>query len=162
MTRHGVLKERIIEIVSQFFPCQEKEFGNTMIEFSIIVNPFATDLFSFAIEKFKNVDIIRVTCIIVATQKVQQSLKKLSKEDMKNTMREFDKIYHEQFKTEYQFTKDYTSIQNTKFFLSQNLSYQFLLDLLFWNVALVKKVGKIFNAMDTGIKSPEIDPNNSM
>ena len=99
---------------------------------------------------------------MVKLPQIQQTLKKLSKEEIESAMGEFDKIYHEQFKTEYQFSKDYTSIQNMKFFLIQNLSYQSLLDSIFLNVILVKEVVKVFNDIDAGLKSPEIDPNNSM
>ena len=162
MVKHGVLKERIIKMVSQFFPCQERELNDTTIEFSILIKPFKTDSCSFAIEKLKNIDSVRITCIIIPTTKIQQTLKKLSKEEIEYTMGEFDQIYHEQFKTGYQFTKDYASIQNMKFFLIQNLSYQSLLDSIFLNVILVKEVVKFFNDIDAGLKSPEIDPNNSM
>ena len=99
---------------------------------------------------------------MVKLPQIQQTLKKLSKEEIESAMGEFDKIYHEQFKTGYQFSKDYTSIQNMKFFLIQNLSYPSLLDSIFLNVILVKEVVKVFNDIDAGLKSPEIDPNNSM
>ena len=149
-------------MVKQFFSCQERELDDATIEFLIMVKPFNTNLCSFVIGKLKNMDIVRVTCIIIPTLKIQQSLKKLSKEEFDYTMKEFDKIYHGEFKTEYKFSKDYTSVQNIKFFLAQNLSYQSLLDSIFLNVILVKEIAKIFNDMDTGVKSPEINPNNSM
>lgn len=161
MVKHGVLKKQIIKTVSQLFPCQERK-PDDAIEFSIVMNPFNINLCSFVIEKFKNIDVIRVVCIILTTPKIQQSLKKLSREETEFTMGEFDKIYHKQFNTEYKFSDDYSSIQNTKFFLTQNLSYQSLLDLIFLNIILTKEVAKIFNIMDTGVQSPKIDSNNSM
>lgn len=162
MAKHGVLQERILKMISQFFPCRERKVDDPKIEFSIIVHPFNTNLCSFAIEKFKNIDSIRVACIIMTTPKIQQSLKKLSREEFEFTMGEFDKIYHEQFKTEYTFSKDYTSIQNMKFFLTQNLSHQLLLDSIFLNAILAKEVAKIFRVMDEEVKLPEVDTNNSM
>ncbi len=142
MVKHGVLQERIIKMISQFLPCKERKLEDDAIGFSIMVHPFNTDLCSFAIEKFKNIDCIRVTCIIVTTPKIQQALKKLSKEEIEFTMGTFDEIYPEQFKTEYRFSEDYKSVQNMKFFLIQNLSYQSLLDSLFLNIVLARKNSK--------------------
>jgi hypothetical protein len=49
-----------------------------------------------------------------------------------------------------------------KYFFTQNLSYQYLLDSIFLNVLLVEETIKFLIIMDKGMESPKIDPNNSM
>jgi hypothetical protein len=162
MVKHGVLQEKLIKSIGKFFPCQEGQISTEGIEFSIIIKPFTGNLCYFIIDKLKEIETLRLTCVILTTPKIQELLKKLSKEDMQATMEQFDKLYRYQFKTNYVFEKEYKSLQNMKYFFTQNLSYQYLLDSIFLNVLLVEETIKFLIIMDKGMESPKIDPNNSM
>jgi len=162
MTKHGDLQRRIMKIIGQFYACKERDPKNENIEFSIILQPFKSDFCSIAIEKFKKMDSIRLVCILHTTPKIQETLKKLTTAEMQATMEQFNNLYHRQYKTDYIFSKNYTSIQNMKWFFIQNLSYQSLLDSIFVNTILAKEAVEFLIIMDKGMQTAEIDPNNTM
>lgn len=162
MVKHGELQKRILKMVSQFMPCEERAVDDKNIEFSLLLHPFTKDFCTFAVEKFKKMDSIRLVCILNTSPKIQSTMKKLSKEDRQATMEIFTKLYQQQYKTDYIFSKDYKSIQNMKWFLTQNLSLQSLLDAILSNIMLAREAVKYLIEMDKGMESAEIDSNNTM
>ena len=162
MAKHGNLQQRIIKNISPFFPCKDIDIGNPEMEFSIRLQPFTANFCTIAIEKFKKVDSIRVVCILYTTPKIQETLKKLTDTEMRDTMEQFNKLYHRQYKTDYLFAKDYTSIQNMKHLFIQNLSLQSVLDSIYSNIVLAREVVQYLIIMDKSMESAEIDPNNPM
>ena len=162
MAKHGDLQRRIIKNISQFFPCKNMDIGNPEMEFSIRFQPFTNPFCIIAIEKFKKADSIRVVCILNTTPKIQKTLKKLTDAEKQVTMEQFNNLYHHQYKTDYIFSEGYTSIQNMKQFLIQNLSLQSVLDSIFSNIILAKEVVQYLIIMDKGMESAEIDPKNTM
>lgn len=162
MAKHGDLQRRIIKNLSPFFPCKDVDIGNPEMEFSIRFHPFIGKFCTIAIEKFKKADSIRVVCILNTTPKIQKILEKLTDAEMKATMEQFNNLYHRQYKTDYLFAKDYTSIQNMKHFFIQNLSLQSVLDSIYSNIILAREVVQYLIIMDKGMESAEIDPNNPM
>jgi len=162
MAKHGDLQRRIIKNFSPFFPCKDTDIGNPEMEFSIRLQPFKANFCTIAIEKFKKLDSIRVVCILKTTSKIQKTLKKLTDAEMQVTMEQFNNLYHRQHKTNYLFAKDYTSIQNMKHFLIQNLSLQSVLDSIYSNIVLAREVVQYLIIMDKGMEPAEIDPSSSM
>jgi len=162
MGKHGDLQRRITKMVSQFFPCAERDPGNEKIEFSLLIRPFKGEFCTFAIEKFKEMDSIRLVCILNTTPKIQKILKELTEADRQATMEQFTKLYQQQYKTEFIFSDGYKSIQNMKWFLIQNLSLQSLLDSIFQNVILARDAVQFLIIMDKGMESAETDPNSSI
>ena len=77
-------------------------------------------------------------------------------------MEVFDQLYHFQFKTDYEFSENYGSINNVRPFLIQNLSNQHLTDSILLTMILAKETVNIFIAMDKSMEPPKVDPSNSM
>ena len=81
---------------------------------------------------------------------------------MQTTREQFNKLYHHEYKTDYVFSEDYSSIQNMNHLLIQNLSLQSIVDLIYSNITLAKEVAQHLIVMDEGMNSAEINPENSM
>ena len=73
MAKHGVLQQRIIKTIKQFYPCEDTDTGNPEMEFSIRLLPFTSKFCTIAIEKFKKLDRIRVVCILQTTPKIEKN-----------------------------------------------------------------------------------------
>ena len=162
MTKHGGLQERFMILISQIFPSQEVNISDPNIEFALTMQPFRGNFCNFVIEKRKKDNYIRLICIIRTSPKIQKTLKEMPENDRQDTMEVFDKLYHFQFKTDYQFSENYGSIHNVRHFLIQNLSNQHLVDSIFLTTILAKETVKIFIDMDKSMEPPKVDPSNSM
>lgn len=111
MGKHGDLQKRLVKTIGQFYPCKEVDSDKEKFEFTLQIRPFKTELSYLLIEKFKSIAAFRLVCVIHTTPKIQDILKKASKEDRIQIEYQFKDVYLKH-RAEIIFGPNDTSLQN--------------------------------------------------
>lgn len=161
MAKHGDLQKRLLKAIGYFYPCQEVDEVPEQFEFVLRINPFQIDYVYILIQKLKNIDALRINCIIHTNAKIQCILKQATSEDRNQIISEFDQVYHK-YNAELVFEKDDRSLQNIKPMLTQNLSLQEVINAIGVNTILVMDVIKLLIALDSTVESAELNNTTTM
>lgn len=161
MAKHGDLQKRLLKAIGYFYPCQEIDTVPEQFEFVLQINPFQVDYVYILIQKLKNKDAIRINCIIQTNTKIKNILKQATPDDRNQIISEFEQVYH-RYNTELVFEKDDRSLQNIKPMLTQNLSFQEVINTIVNNTILVQDVIKLLIALDSTVESAELNNTSTM
>lgn len=161
MAKHGDLQKRLLKAIGYFYPCQEIDTVPEQFEFILRINPFQIDYVYILIQKLKNKDALRINCIIQTNTKIQNILKQAAPDDRNQIISEFEQVYH-RYNAELVFEKDDRSLQNIKPMLTQNLSFQEVINTIGNDTILVQDVIKLLIALDSTVESAELNNTSTM
>lgn len=159
MTKHGTLKKRIIDTITNLY--EYNDVLDSKTEFQLDIYPFNSKAFWILIQKYKNVDFIKITSVVVLNSKIQKSILDLPGEQKNQVIDQFTNVYFEHRKT---LTTNETldSLQSMTFLTIHNISMQRILDEINNEVLLIRDIAKHLSVIDTNVKSEPMNNNHTM